>query len=282
MSISFKGILLASDLDGTLIDSAYQVPQRNLDALRDFMNRGGLFAIATGRAIESAQKYVEITHPNAPCIVLNGTMIYDYHTSRVLWGNPLPPTAIKYLQRIFDRFPEVGIEVCTDEGIHVIRENQHIHRHLFQENIRHKDCSMQQVKGLWYKVFFAMDPPLMDRVRAYTETFSQQEVRFVSSSSNYFEMLPVGADKGLALKRLTVWFDINQKNSYAVGDYYNDIELLSVAGNRVVPQNAPLDIQRMADHVVCRCGQGALADAIEWMEHQLTGSSSKSYQPQNQ
>lgn len=275
MPVSLEGILLASDLDGTLIDSAYQIPQRNLDALCDFMGRGGRFAIATGRAIESAYRYVRVTHPNAPCIVLNGTMLYDYRTNRVLWGNPLPPEAVSYLTHIFYHFPEVGIEVCTEKGIHVIRENPYIHRHLFRENIKHTNCSLQQVEGQWYKVFFAMDSQLMEQVRAYMETIPHQRVRFVPSSSYYLEMLPEEADKGTALKRLTAMLDLDQNNSYAIGDYYNDIELLRAAGVGIVPQNAPMDIQKLAGHVVCRCELGAVADAIAVIERNWMEKSSK-------
>lgn len=46
------------------------------------------------------------------------------------------------------------------------------------------------------------------------------------------------------------------ENVYAIGDYYNDTELLEAAGVSVVPENAPDDLKEQADLVVGHCYQG--------------------------
>lgn len=265
----FRDILLVSDLDGTLIGDAFQIPERNQKALRRFQREGGRFAIATGRALDSAARYVELTSPNAPCIVLNGTMIYDFGRREVLWEHPLPFSAKEYVEKIQRHFPEIGTEICTEQVIHVVQENQYIRRHLAHEYIFHRTCSIDQVQGTWYKVFFAMDSQWMPDVQTFVKTFSHQEVRFVPSSKNYYEMLPKDANKGKALQKLTDLLRLRKENSCAVGDYYNDIELLSAAGMAVVPSNAPVEIQEIADCVVCHCRDGAVADAIAWIENRL-------------
>ena len=56
------------------------------------------------------------------------------------------------------------------------------------------------------------------------------------------------------------------ENVYAIGDYYNDTELLEAAGVSVVPENAPDDLKEQADLVVGHCYQGAVADLIEEIE----------------
>ena len=55
----FEGCLLVSDLDGSFFGSGTSLPQRNLDAVRYFMDNGGLFTIATGRSITAAKKNSE-------------------------------------------------------------------------------------------------------------------------------------------------------------------------------------------------------------------------------
>ena len=64
--MDLSGILLVSDLDGTLIGENFVVPQRNLDAIARFQQEGGSFAIATGRSILSGGHYAELTHPKGP------------------------------------------------------------------------------------------------------------------------------------------------------------------------------------------------------------------------
>lgn len=109
----------------------------------------------------------------------------------------------------------------------------------------------------------------MPQLKAFTESFSHNGVRFVPSSRTYFEMLPEAADKGLALRKLVHLLGLRQEDSVAVGDYYNDMELLSSAGAAIVPENAPGEIQQLASHVVCHCRLGAVAEAIEWIERRM-------------
>ena len=55
----FNKLMIATDLDGTLITPAYKIPEPNFKAVDDFIKGGGLFTIATGRSIESARQYAK-------------------------------------------------------------------------------------------------------------------------------------------------------------------------------------------------------------------------------
>ncbi|NLA86727.1 MAG: HAD hydrolase family protein, partial [Clostridiales bacterium] len=52
----------------------------------------------------------------------------------------------------------------------------------------------------------------------------------------------------------------------AIGDYYNDLELIETAAVGAVPAGAPDDLKQCADLVVCSCENGAVADFIEYIE----------------
>jgi hydroxymethylpyrimidine pyrophosphatase-like HAD family hydrolase len=56
---------------------------------------------------------------------------------------------------------------------------------------------------------------------------------------------------------------------YAIGDYYNDLQLLAVAGCSAAPKNAPQDIQDSVDYVCCDHHEGAVADYIRYIEQRL-------------
>ena len=74
----FDGITLISDIDGTLFSSPGTIPQANVEAAEYFMANGGRFAVATGRSQVSIAKNFDKFRVNTPCIVLNGTGLYDY------------------------------------------------------------------------------------------------------------------------------------------------------------------------------------------------------------
>lgn len=62
-------VLLISDLDGTLLDSRKQIPLRAMDAIRRFVDAGGLFTIATGRTEETCRLATDLLPINAPVIL---------------------------------------------------------------------------------------------------------------------------------------------------------------------------------------------------------------------
>ena len=73
----FEGVLLASDMDGTLLNSSRLIGRENREALRWFTDCGGRFCVATGRAVEVTRMYFNDIPVNAPYICLNGALVYS-------------------------------------------------------------------------------------------------------------------------------------------------------------------------------------------------------------
>lgn len=264
--MSFSNILVISDLDGTLIGEDYRIPRRNLEAIARFQREGGHFTIATGRSRLSAARYICAVSPNTPGIVLNGTVLYDFSAESILWSGPMDGApAQTYLEKIAAAFPSAGIEIFAPEEQGVFRANRYIREHLDREDITGKKIDLLDHCPLC-KALIADDADTVQKMIAFTETFEHPEVRFVTSSAYFLEMLPTSANKGGALRRLARMLGIDLQNVYAVGDYYNDVELLAAAGVSAVPQNAPDELKAHADLLVCGCGEGAVADVIEWIE----------------
>ena len=73
----FKGMLLACDMDGTLLDDSKQIPAENLRALQYFTKQGGRLSLATGRSPHAIGTYIAQLPVNAPYSVMNGSLICD-------------------------------------------------------------------------------------------------------------------------------------------------------------------------------------------------------------
>ena len=87
----FDGVLLASDFDNTILNTELPrrtgcpippISQRNVEALRYFMDNGGRFAVATGRALPAFRMFAEQVPMNAPAVGCNGGALYDFKTER--------------------------------------------------------------------------------------------------------------------------------------------------------------------------------------------------------
>jgi Cof subfamily protein (haloacid dehalogenase superfamily) len=253
-------------LDGTLLSRERTVPKRNLEAIARLKSKGGHFAVATGRSAETGAQYLTAVSPNGPCIILNGTILYDYPSKKILWNLPLSTESTKnYIKLIQESFPSTGIEVFGMDCVHVINSNDYVIKHLSRENLSGYEPRIFDGRPLC-KALFMDDAEIIEKVIAFIGTFPHDDVRFVKSSANYLEMLPVNADKGRALKKAAELYGYSIENVYAIGDFYNDVELLKAAGFAAVPENSPDDLKRQADLVVCHCNDGAVADLIEYIE----------------
>ena len=80
----FDCVLLASDFDDTLYNSSREVSAENREALNYFIRQGGRFTVSTGRAHRTFSPYVHLAPVNAPVILSNGALLYDYSADKVI------------------------------------------------------------------------------------------------------------------------------------------------------------------------------------------------------
>ena len=73
----YSDVLLTVDYDRTLTATDSTIPERNLKAIRYFMENGGAFTLNTGRSVPMAQPLLDVVPTNAPMLLYNGSAAYD-------------------------------------------------------------------------------------------------------------------------------------------------------------------------------------------------------------
>ncbi|WP_368241547.1 HAD family hydrolase, partial [Intestinimonas butyriciproducens] len=104
----FEGVLLASDFDDTLVGSDCEVSRGNREALEYFVREGGRFTVSTGRAHRTFAPYVDAAPINAPVILSNGALLYDFRAGRTVVDLPLPVCAAEDLGELCSAIPALG------------------------------------------------------------------------------------------------------------------------------------------------------------------------------
>ena len=266
MSQPMKDKLLIADVDGTLINSGFQVPLRNLEAIEQFQRDGGLFTLATGRAIESARQYAEQIGLSCPAIVSNGSMLFDYKTDQVVWERLLPLQAKHYIFEVLEHFPKIGVEVHSGRHLYVIRMSEMGKKHVTDENLTFEEVELEQIWDLpWSKVLYAATPEELAPVREYTESMPHEGAYYADTAPIYYELHPMGTSKGDGMRRLAFNHKISLKNTAAIGNFYNDADMVEHAGAGAFVAEAPNDLKAKADYVSCSFEEGAVADFIEYL-----------------
>ena len=78
----FDGVLICTDLDGTLLKKDKSISDENKKAIEYFKNEGGYFTFVTGRMANFVKDVIHQVKPNAPIGCVNGGGLYDYENSK--------------------------------------------------------------------------------------------------------------------------------------------------------------------------------------------------------
>lgn len=264
--LSLSGILLVSDLDGTLVTNKGVIPERNIEAIRRFIEKGGRFTFATGRSVMGTLKFTTQVPVNAPIIAYNGGCIYDLEKQTTLWNTFLAPVAFTIIREVKSKFPDVGIEVYSSQYVFAVNRNSYTKAHISFGNLTEYERDIDEIPDKLNKILFSCDNERLIEVSQHLEKLDHNGCAYVFSAPIYFEVLPDSVSKGIAVKILAEMLNIRHDQIVGIGDYYNDRELIETSALSAVPAEAPEDLKQLADIVVCRCEDGAVADFIEYIE----------------
>lgn len=255
--------LVVSDIDGTLLDTSGDIPKRNIKAIQAFVAAGGRFTIATGRSINAIRHILCRIDYNCPVIVLNGAAIYDYSQEEYIWANTLSERAKEILKMVVGKFPDIGLEIYDGRRVLVPIMNRTVQEQMVYERLQYEEISLQDLPPSWYKVIFAGEEAEVDRVAAYIASLEDTDAAFVRSAYCFYEMLPQGCSKGTALLELARSQKIQREYTAAIGDYYNDVEMLRAAGLSAAAGQAPPRVKAVAKLQTADCDHGSVADLLE-------------------
>lgn len=267
------GYMLVTDMDGTLLNSSKQISEENRSAIERFVAQGGIFTLATGRIASSVKRFADVLPLGAPAIIYNGAIIYDFATEKPVWRRTLNKHEVQpALERVMERFPELGVEIYTGEEPHFLSENSMTDHHRRMEHFNRPITSdMNDLKDPWFKVLTAWDPAKLDEVQAYAMEHEAQ-LTWVRSDDKYLEILPDQATKGHALEHLIELMGIEPSKCIAMGDHLNDYEMIKRAGIGIAVANAHESLFEVSNRSCCHHNEHALADVIGWLEREVSAS----------
>ena len=117
-----SNIFLITDMDGTLLPENKILSDKS--AIKQFIKDGGKFTIATGRTLQSAEKYIKELEIELPVILYNGSLIYDTHTDDVMFTDQLPDCSKEIAAELFKFMENPGGEVLRLDNIYVKKSIQ--------------------------------------------------------------------------------------------------------------------------------------------------------------
>lgn len=265
----FEGMLFCTDLDGTLYTDDKTISKENLDAIEYFKSEGGLFTFITGRVPLTSTEICNVTRPNAPYGCVNGAGIYDQNQDRFLWKLTIPQEVAALVQAVEVRMPEIGIQFNTEEGIYFYKDNDSMVNFRRATGMPHLTCGLEKLQEPQLKIILGhTDGQVVDRAAELVAAHPlAEQFDFVRSELALFDILPKGAGKGTALRKMAELLAIDPAKTIAIGDYNNDISMLKAAGLSFAVANAVPEAKAASKYHTVSNNENAIAaviDGLDW------------------
>ncbi len=257
--------LLITDIDGTLVPEDKVVRPGVVAAIKAAQARGVRICLATGRQPRSAHRFVEAVGADAPTIVYNGGLLYDFHAGRQLWARPLPLQDARRVLPVLRRFPETSPLVYILNNVFAERRTPFVDLYARRDalSVETTPDFDQLVTEAPAKFLVVGNRPDLDRLSQALAALPGPPINQVFSQHDYLEILPPGINKGVALRELANAVKVPLERIVAVGDAMNDLSMLQTAGLGVAVEGSPPQLLAAAQETCPRPEQEGVRVLIE-------------------
>jgi Cof subfamily protein (haloacid dehalogenase superfamily) len=252
--------LLVCDLDGTLVGKSEPLDPALVKAFHRARERGLLISLATGRMPPGAERFRDELGLTAPCIYYNGALVRDHEEGRDLFSLTLPRGLLSRAYEVFAHAP-VHPLFYRDDRLYCLEETFPVLEYAEEQQIRVEtipDPDDFLRLDSFVKCLFIGHPATLPVVRSELEPVARPDARLVMTRTDYLEMIPAGASKGVALRHLCDHLGVPLARAIAVGDQENDLEMLEAAGLGVAMPDAPARVRAAAGRGAPPAREGGL------------------------
>ena len=278
--------LIASDMDGTLLNSDHKIPKENIELIKFAQKNGIQFVVATGRAYYEALPALNDESIKCDVISFNGGIIYDKN-GNIINITPMKLKDLYYTIEILKSL-EISYQLYTKNTIYtnsietditayidLIRANgEEPNEHHLRQEARNRlalgyitevdniELYLNQENNPAIKVIGISND--LEKLKHATELLSGNDnISVTSSGANNVEIMDKKATKGEALKIVADIHDINLKNAIAIGDNLNDQAMLDIVEYSIAMKNGNKELQKTSKFITEKTNSEAgVADSV--------------------
>jgi len=241
--------LIGIDVDGTLLDTRGQIPQANVDAIHDAVRAGIAVALVTGRSYPFVRPIAEPLPPAITLIVSNGAVergmdgsrfarrLLDRDIARAVLDSTRPFRHAAAL--VFDRDADRQVMFETMDWEHPGRKAYWArNQSLIAQSVPLEDALIEDPIQVMFNGGVDTMRALVEELRAGAGEFAVSLTEYVHRDFSLIDVTAPAATKGRALAWRAGQLGLRRDEVMAVGDNFNDLEMLEFAGLPVVMGNS--------------------------------------------
>lgn len=263
--------LLVLDIDGTIAGESNEINPGVKEAIAKVKAQGIKVAIATGRMYCSALRFHQAIQSDLPLIVYQGAWIQDPITQVRHRHLPL---SLESAHQLLDYFEQpalrdlISVHLYINDRLYVREIANETEAYTMRSSVKaHPVGDLRQALTTEPTKLLALsdDIELIDNIwGTLRKRYTPAELYLTKSVATFFEATNPLVNKGTAVRYLAEeYLGIKPENVMAIGDNFNDLEMLEYAGIGVAMGSAPAGVQAIADWVAPTVEEDGAIAAIE-------------------
>ena len=262
--------LVALDIDGTLVGDDLNIGPDTRTAIRMARGRGVMVSLITGRMVSSAMRFARELELDTPLVGYQGALIREMpvegsrRPGKLLIHTPMPAAVAREVV-VWARAHGLDPHVNHLERFIVRADDPRADEYttFMGTPPRLTDDLVASIRHPVTKVMCAGEPPLPTEVAPLARAYFAGRADVTVSHPHFVEFVAPGVSKGRAIRWLARRFGIPLGAVLAIGDQWNDIEMLAEVGHGTAMPSAPSEVLAAARYVAPPLAEEGVARMIE-------------------
>ena len=259
--------LIISDIDGTILDKNHQVDPQLIDLIPQLQEKTIPFVLASARSPLGMKPIAqELGLKDNPLACYNGALVVK--GDDIIIQHPVDKAEIQtLLDYLFTDFPTVSVNIYSGQDWITDKMDiwSQLEGQITEEKALIRDFSTMfadQAPAI-HKLLLIDEADVIQELYQKLQALNFPQTAFYLSKDNYLEVTGKDVSKEHALIEIAKHYHIPLEKVMTIGDNFNDLPMLELAGLGVAMANAPEAVQKKADAVTSSNDQHGVAEALK-------------------
>lgn len=254
--------LIATDMDGTLLDKDGKLPDKFIEVLEQLSDRGVKFVIASGRPYTNLKEVFKSKSSELDYICDNGAFVVE--KSKVSSIKVIEKNSVIDIIKLATNIPSVVVLLCGTKSMYYTPCSE---EEMYEINKYYVDKTevedLLTVEDDIFKITICDLSGAQDNAYPVLNEHFGEDFNVVVSGKIWIDITNRDVNKGIALEKIQRDLNISYDETMVFGDFYNDIEMLQKAYYSFVMENANDDMKQYGNFVAKSNHENGVIDAIE-------------------
>lgn len=277
--------LIASDMDGTLLNSNHTIDKESIEAIKKAEERGIIFVIATGREYSGVKYLLDEKNIKCQCILSNGAEYRD-EDGKIIDAINITSTIAEKVLKILEK-NNMSARIFTSEGVYTNSSREEALKEVvartltFNPTMTEEEAIEKSKKEQFFinlKYVTSIDEFLNSKIEVRKFIAFHKDIDFVnkikkeiseikelavsSSFIDNIEITDINAQKGIILEKVAKKIGLSNNEVLVLGDSYNDYSMFEIFEESVAMKNAIPEIKKIAKYITESNDDFGVAKAI--------------------